>query len=70
MKQQQLTPLTPDELQRLRADWAALPVHDPRPRLLLMLDQARADIEALRGLVTNQGREIRELRAQVDAKAR
>ena len=57
---QTLTPLTPDELERLRGDYGKLPVHDPR--LLLMLDQARADAEATHRLLVEQGREIRELR--------
>lgn len=63
---QQLTPLAPAELERLRAEWSTLPVHDPRPRLLLMLDQARDDAEALHRLLVEQGRELRELRAVVD----
>jgi recombinational DNA repair ATPase RecF len=45
---QMLTPLTPDELERLRTEWATLPVHDPRPKPLLMLDQTRAELDAMR----------------------
>lgn len=65
---QTLTPLHPDELERLRADYDKLPVHDPRRRLLAMLDQARMEMDVLRRLLVDEGKEVRELRAELDRK--
>jgi hypothetical protein len=63
---QELTPLYPEELERLRAEWNKLPVHDPRRRVLAMFDLARADAHVLRQLLADQGKELRELRAALD----
>lgn len=63
---QELTPLLPEEVERLRAEWCALPVHDSRRRLLALLDKERMEADVVRRLLVDQGREIRELRAAVD----
>ena len=66
MPSQELTPLHPDELERLRVEYDKLPVHDPRRRLLAMLDQMRLEMGVLRELLVDEGKQVRELRAELD----